>query len=142
MSLVDVRTYFKTKLNGLGFTQWTDAFDFQNIPNTVLDKNYFLETKTFSRISQNQIDLNLKCDVNVIVFLKGYRNLDTAYTESLSKALLIIKELTKISNAKTQSNIKNVNIESFDISPLDAASDNLFMINMSFSALLLIDVNN
>lgn len=142
MALVDVRTYFKTKLNGLGFTQWTDAFDFNNIPNTVLDKNYFLETKTFSRISQNQVDLNLKCDVNVIVFLKGYRNLDTAYMESLNKALLIIKELTKISNAKVQTNIKNVNIESFDISPVDQSSDNLFMINMSFAALLLIDVNN
>jgi hypothetical protein len=56
MSLTSVRPYFRTHCNALGFTEWMDGFNIENIPSTLIDMAYHIGPPQTTGISNNQGD--------------------------------------------------------------------------------------
>jgi len=141
MALSDVRTYFKTRMSTLNYTQWLDAFNFENIPSYILNSVYHLDTRLTNQVRHSQYDLELTMQAEIRTFLHGYADPESAYDDSYDKIELILKECLKIKNAKVQKNIKNVNLSSIDISPIDATNDNILLVTITFDVFIILDVN-
>ena len=43
MSLSNIKSLFRTRLEGQSFEEWEDAFNLENIPNSSLDKAFHIQ---------------------------------------------------------------------------------------------------
>lgn len=139
MSLTLVRPYFRTRLDSLGYSEWTDGFDFENVPETILDRSYHLEIGSMSLIGTNQTLVDIAYPILVRVYLKGFRDPATAIDDAVEAGEGIICDVTKVTNANGQG-IKDVQFASFDVLPKDVASnDNIVLLELSFNARITFD---
>lgn len=141
MSMQDVRSYFRLRLNDLSLDEWTDAFNFENVPSTMLADRYHIDTKSFSTVRYSHDVLELESTVFIRSFIKGFRTLSSAYDDAVERAESIIKKCCKASDAKTKSGIKDVRFQAVEIDPIDASNDNVFLITNSFVCLVALDVD-
>ena len=84
MSLTSVRDYFRTRLDGLGFTEWTDGFDFEYVPETIIDGSYHLTVGSLSLITSNHTVDDINYPIAIGLYLKGFRDPASAIDESIS----------------------------------------------------------
>jgi len=140
MSLVDVRKYFRDRMDTLGFKEWPDGFDFDNIPETIIDKAYHITTGSITQNSQNQTVVDLSYPITIRLFLKGFRNPAIAIDESIFEGEKIILECVNAVNANTLS-IKNVMFLNMEPQPLDVSNDNIVVLLLSFEARVLLNPN-
>lgn len=138
MSLAAVKPYFRTKLKTLGHTEWTDAFNFENIPSTVLDKCFHLEFGNFEPGQQNNnaIEFEQKCIVRM--FTKGFVNTATAMDTAITRVeAFIIVALGR--SRLTTTGIKNVKMTSMTFEPIAESNDNVVMARMEFDLQIILD---
>lgn len=139
MSLVSVRPYFRNTLDDLGFSEWTDGFDFENIPENIIDRSYHITTGSINGQSQNQQALDIVYPVTVRVFFHGYRNPAEAIDESIASGEQIICSAVKPSNANGTA-IKDVQFISMEPTPKSAAgNDNIVLLELNFEARIFLD---
>ena len=133
-----MRPYFRTRLDGLGYEEWPDGFDFENIPETVIDKSYHLEVGNIStaRVDQTMNDINYP--IAVRIYLKGFRDPAEAIDEAVSQGEAIICDVTKVVNANAQG-IKDVRFESFQPIAKSDNNDNIILLDMAFVAKVILD---
>jgi hypothetical protein len=74
MTLGGLRAFFRTRLDGLGYTEWTDGFNIENIPSTVLDMSYHLAVGDIRSGPANQLLHVFDYPLTVSIFLKGFRD--------------------------------------------------------------------
>ena len=142
MSLTDVRPYFRARLQNLSLVEWTDAFNFENIPNVKLNNIFHIDTTDFTNVRYSHANLELDIPVIIRTFKKGFRRLSEGYDDAIEKAESILKECCKIGNAKTQTNIKDVKFSSISIDPIADSNDNIFQITNSFVVNLVLDIDS
>jgi len=142
MSMQDVRSYFRARLNSLSLEEWTDAFNVENIPSVLLDTYYHIDNKSFSNVTYSHDVQEAENTVLIRSFVKGYRTLSSSYDAAVKRGEDILKVCVKATNSKTQSGIKDVRFQAVEIDPIDQTNDNVFLITSSFVVLLTINVDD
>jgi hypothetical protein len=133
-----IRPYFRARLNALGFREWKDGFNFENIPSTILDKSYHVEIPRGSRLNAFDMSSNdITQDVVVRVFFKGFRNPSEAIDLALLKYEQILQSVLASEN-RIGVDIKNIYFDSCQILPLSDSNDNAVILEITFSCLIII----
>lgn len=138
MSLTEVRPYFRTRLDALGYEEWTDGFDFEQVPETILDRSYHLTVGSMSLINSDHTVINMSYPILVRIYLKGFRDPAEAIDDAIEAGEAIICDITSVTNGMQQG-IKDVTFNSFDILPKNANNDNIALLDFSFTARVLFD---
>lgn len=139
MSVTLVRPFYKNRLEILGFTQWTDGFNFQNIPSTILDKAFHVELNPAIGGAITQHVQNLTMPATIRVFRKGFRNVSEGIDLAMQDVENIICDILAPS-VRLGSGIKNVVLDGFSVNPLDDSNDNAIMVELEFSNFLILSV--
>ncbi len=138
MSLENVRTYFRERLDGLGYTEWKDGFAVDNIPETILDRAYHVFIESISGGPINHTHQDTESEVVVRLFYRGYRMASEAIDESIDGVESIIADVCKVANRTAT--LLNVVFNNADFSPLNAENDNSVLVEMRFSARVILGV--
>lgn len=139
MSITSVRPFYKNRLEILGFSQWDDGFNFQNIPSTILDKAFHIEVNPAVGGVINPHVQNLQMPVTIRVFRKGFRDINAGIDSALEDVENIICDIL-LPSVRLSSAIKNVVFDGFSVNPLDGSNDNAIMIEMNFSNKLVLQI--
>lgn len=133
-----IRPYFRARLNALGFREWKDGFNFENIPSTILDKSFHIEVPSGARLNAFDMTSNdITQDVVVRVFFKGFRNPADAIDTAMLRYEQILESVLASEN-RIGVDIKNVYFSSMQILPLSDSNDNAVILEISFSCLIII----
>ena len=143
MSLSNVRGYFRTHFDAAGYEEWTDAFNRDDIPHSIINKSYHILNPTIVQTNHNQLHLELVETVEATFILKGYRTpadaVDDAHTEIEA---LLDRILGHSNRTKSVAGIKNVVLDNIDIEPYSEDNDNMVRVTMRFSVLVIIDTDD
>jgi len=131
MSLVSVRQYFRDRMDSLSYSEWTDGFNFVNIPSTILNRSYHLEVGTISSNAANQHVHEFSYPITLRLFLKGYRDPSAAIDDSIVEIESIYSNVLSPTNRYSIS-IKDVVPNSVSVIPLDASNDNSIIVQFEF----------
>lgn len=135
MSLELVRPYFRTRVSALGYTEWTDGFGIDNIPETVLDKSFHITHGAVSPRSRSGQDIVYTVPITVNVFFKGYREVTLAIDEGMGGAEAIVNACIKQANYVAP--IKLVELDTFTVEPYDEVdNDNIVKAEINFNVVV------
>lgn len=135
--ITQVRPYFRSVCTGLGLREWRDGFNFENIPRTLLDRSFHIETNSGSRRgAYSQQSQEIEQDCSVRVFLKGFRN----PADAIDRAMALYEEILEsaLSEDRLGCDIKNVFLNTMQILPLDPTNDNSVILEVTFTCLIII----
>ena len=107
MSLANVLPLFRTRLDGLGYSEWDDAFNVENIPSTILDKSYHLDIGLVTGGGIPHRAQNAEMPVTARIFLKGYRDMKTSKDNAVSESQTILCDILATS-VRLDTNVKNI----------------------------------
>lgn len=138
MALSAVRPYFRSVLGGLGFSEWDDAFNFDNIPDTIIDKSYHIGPVSSSNVTMQQRKLSYTASINIKVFFKGFRSPKDALDEAMIQGDNILAASLKPSTRNAGATLKNVNFDSLEAVPMDISNDNVVRLEIGFTCDLLL----
>jgi hypothetical protein len=136
----EVRSYFRSNLTALGFKEWTDAFNVDNIPSTLIDKMFHIETPSGSR--QDVYDMqtqDAEMDVVIRIVRKGYRNPASAVDTIISDLDTVLTRVLAPTR-RIGDNIKNVVYSSHKIEPISDTNDNAVMLEINFICFIILCV--
>lgn len=133
MSLTSIRPYFRARLNALAYKEWDDAFNFDNIPEDILDKAYHIEALSVSAQSMNQTDLQVEHEVVTRLFFKGFHKPKDALDKVMERLEDIFVEILKPTNRLTgTSGLRNVLLTSAELSPIADSNDNSILVTITW----------
>lgn len=138
MSLSAVRSYFRDRLDGLGFTEWTDGFNVANIPQTISDETYHLETGFIDSGTANQLTHRFDYSITVRVFFDGFNNPAAAIDRAIASSETILADVLDPAN-RLGLDIKDISPESITVAPRDESNDNDVILIMEFNADIICD---
>lgn len=144
MSLTAVRPFIRSVANSKGFREWTDAFNIENIPSTILNKSYHIANPTFNGVRLNQLDQEVESNVELKLIFKGYRNPADAIDTAISDSENLLKEMLKPANRVGQAgvnNIKNVVLDSIGLEQFDISNDNVVVATVNLTIFVIIKTN-
>lgn len=131
--MTTILPYFRGRLDLLGFTEWTDALNFDNIPSTLIASRYHLDQGTTTFSSQNQLCLEMVMPVTVRLFYKAFRNTGDGRDESNATAKNAILDISNPQSYASENEIAVINVSSYDLTEITADNDNLFVIEINFN---------
>jgi len=137
MSVTLVVPLFRTRMDGLDYSEWTDTFDIENIPSTILDKSYHVEVNDGSGGVINQHVQNVSMPVTLRVFRRGFRDPASMRDEMLGDMETIICDIL-LPAVRLSSGIKNIVFDSFSLLPLDDSNENSIILEMNFTAIVIL----
>ena len=138
MSLSNIRSYLKSRMDGLGYTEWRDGFKTDNIPETISDLSYHILVESISGGPINHTHQDTDATVSMKVFYRGYRDVTEAIDTAILGVETIVKDICKVSNRT--STILNVVFNSVEFSPLNEANDNSVLADMDISVRVVLGV--
>jgi hypothetical protein len=138
MGLANVRSYFRSRLDGLGYTEWQDGFAFDNIPETILDRAYHVFIESISGGPINHTHQDTESEVVVRLFYRGYRDAVEAIDQSIDGVETIVSDVCKVANRTAT--LLNVIFDTADFNPLNAENDNSVFVEMRFSARVILGI--
>lgn len=141
MSLSQTRTYFRQRANSLGLKEWKDGFNFDNIPSSILDKSYHIESGPMVGVKLNMNDQEINAQVNVRLFQKGFRDPASAIDSIEQLSETFIKECVVPKNRLAgRDGLINVVFENLSIEQISASNDNAVISNIQFRVLVILDL--
>lgn len=136
MSLSAVRPFFRTRLNALGFTEHTDAFDDENREQTRLEKLYRLESGPVASGPANQTVHEFEFDITLVITLRGKRDnvdlVDRAFEVSEDILEDVLQESVRIGT-----DIKDIVPSTISVAPYTGSDDNDLILSMGFTGIVL-----
>ncbi len=136
----NARAFFRTKMNTLRFKEWKDGFNFENIPSGVLNNSYHIDANVGQRKGEyGQLDQEFEQEVVIRLFKKGYKNPAEAIDDCLT-SLDTIVEAVLDNEVRLGCNIKNIYLDNYLIRPIDLSNDNVAVLEITFSCLLIISL--
>lgn len=135
MALADVRPFFRTRMNGLGFIEHEDAFDPNNVPQSVLDNRYQIESGPVSSTITGQNVNELDFSITLRVYQKGGRDNVELVDDSWATADTILADIMQPS-VRLGTDIKDIRLETISIEPLSGSDDNDLVILLGFNGVL------
>lgn len=139
MSLASIRPYFRARMNALSYVEHKDGFNFENIPSTLLNRSYHIETPTGTRLGSYDATGRAQeytHDCVIRVFFKGFRDPASGIDLAMTAADAIVAEVIDTDN-RLGTNIKNVYLENVTITPQDETNDNNVLLEITFSSLII-----
>lgn len=131
MSLTNIKTLFRTRLEGQSFEEWQDAFNFENIPNSIVDKAFHIQIGGVTGDFLNGENQSLVTDVIIRMFFKGFRSpaegIDTAIEDGENVILDICDPTVRLGT-----NIKNVKFLDMSLEPFEDTNDNLILVTQNY----------
>jgi len=131
MSLGLIRPYYRDKMETLGYEEWPDAFNTENIPSTNLNKAYHLGAGPISTIQLDQNSTDVSLEVIVSFFLRGFSDPIEALDDAHTEAQTIIETIMNVAD-RTTGDVKNIELNSGDFVPLNDTNDNSVLGIVSF----------
>ncbi len=138
MSLTNIKPYFRSRLDFLGFNEWDDAFNVDNIPETTLDNAYHILLPSITGGSINQLDQPTSSAVEVLLFLKGYRNSNEAIDQAILNVETILKDVCNVVNRTSV--LLNVVFDEATIDKINNANDSSVVLTLNFTAFVQVGV--
>ena len=133
MSLTGARSYLRGRANSFGLKEWSGGFNFENIPSTLINRSYHIQSGTGSGVKLNQNDQEITFSQTVRIFIKGYKDVSTAIDSAIKITEDLIKEAVSPKNRLTQSDgIKNIVLENFQFDADSASNDTLIIASVTF----------
>lgn len=131
MSLSAIRPFLRTRMNALGFTEWTDGFNFDNIPETILDKAYHISSPSADGRAVTMHDLQVDFGHEIEVFRKGFNDPAEAIDMIIEDMEDIICDL--LDPEQRFDGHLNIEIKGFTLEPLNDENDNSVKATLSIS---------
>jgi hypothetical protein len=125
MFIADVRPYFRTRMETLGYEEWSDGFNNENIPETLLERVFHLESGEIAPTASNH-------QVHE-VYLRGFNNPVEAIDNAYVVAETILADILLPAN-RFGTCIKDVEPGAISAKPLSDRNDNSVILEMSFVA--------
>lgn len=139
MTLGGLRAFFRTRLDGLGYREWTDGFNFENVPATVIDKSYHLEVGNIKSGPANQMHHIFDYGLTVSVVFKGFRDPSSAIDFALDAGQDILDDILSPAQRLQTDGLKDIRPVNIAVRPLADSNDNAVVLEMEFSALMIFD---
>jgi len=140
LSIQDVRPFLRTQFKALGFKEHTDAFNTDNIGETVIDDRFHLGATTgLSAGAVGNKQHELFYSLTVTVFKKTKKRKDTSEgVDAVDKVLddILTALLSIAIRVQGDSAIKDVQLNSAVQSPLDSSNDNIIRLEMDLTVIL------
>lgn len=137
MALSSVRTLFRQRLEGLGYREHRDAFNFENIGANILDDSFHLETGSVASFAANQLAHDFEYGITVRIFKRGYSDPATLLDEIDQIAQDVYSDILA-PGIRLGTEIKDIVPNSYQPLPYDASNDNSIILEMSFTARVLL----
>jgi hypothetical protein len=142
MSLANIKPYFRDRMAAVGYeNEHTEAFNLENIPSTLRDEAFHILVGAATGQSNNQNHLVMTVEVELQMFFKGYRSEEDGRLRAEIAMENILKETLTAKNRVTQAStgIKNVEVDTAAIAPLDESRDNVSAMAILFSVTYMLD---
>jgi hypothetical protein len=137
MAFKDVRQYFRTRLDAIGgYAEWTDGFDFNNIPSSIIDKSYHIEMPRISSGPANSVVHRYSCQVTLRVFFAASLDVSSVIDYALDSADEILSDCLDINN-RLGTTIKDVRPVEVATIPLSVSNNNGVGLEISFECLII-----
>lgn len=134
MGIANVRQYFRDRMDAIGYVEWTDGFNVENIPSTVLDQSYHVESGQISATTANHQPHRFDCPIVLRVFFKGFNDPIRAIDDAYGYAEDILAEVLLPSN-RLSNDIHDVQPVSIAVNPLTQQNDNSVILEINFLAI-------
>ena len=135
MAISSVRPYFRARMKALNFKEHKDGFNFNNVPSTLQDKTFHIDSGDLTIGSANQLTHEIDYKVTVRVYKRGFRDPNAALDAVDQTTETILTEILKPSN-RLGTDIKDVVPDAIRKVPLDNSNDNAIILEMDFTAKL------
>lgn len=142
MSLINARQYFRTKLKSIGYKEWSDPLNVENIPSTILDKAFHIEHPSIDPISINQQSLDINHRINIKTFYKGFSEPQLAMDKALTELERILQAVMPAVSRLNISNVKNIIFQGAFPRALSQSNDNVVVLELNFVCLTVLDVDS
>ncbi len=139
MSLAKVLPYFREVFKEQGHKEWTDAFNFEAIPSTIIDGSFHMELAPLDNLQQNQSAIEFEQKVTIRLFVKGFRENNVGRDKAIGLAETIIKQSLKSSRRLNAGGIKNVKLGTLSFEPFGESNDNIILARMEFVTFVILD---
>ena len=136
MSLADVRPFFRSRLNALGYKEHSDAFDDNNRPKNLLEKLYRIESGPLNGGPANQSVHTFDFDVTIQVTLRGGRDNVSLVDRGFVVAEEILADVLQV-EVRNGTNIKDIIPGSISIAPFDVTDDNDCILSLGFTGVVI-----
>lgn len=142
MSMVNVRSYLRSMAQGLSLKEWKDGFNSENIPESILDKVFFIDMGDIAAgDKRDQYDQEITMPCTVKIFKKGYKTPADAIDDSVLLIENLIKAVCNPDDACTQANgIVNVTFANSRLEPIATSNDNAVMSSVTFNFKIILNV--
>lgn len=135
MSFQAARSHFRSVMDALGYNEWTDGFNIEDIPSSIIDGSYHLTSYSANAVSHNHIDLSVNQRMQITVFRKGYKDFASGIDILNEDADTIFGSLLSPTNRLTTA-IKSIKFVSMAIEPLADSNDNSAKLTLDFDCLV------
>ena len=139
MSLSQVRTYFNQEIIKVSpdRSEWRDAFNIENVPRTLLNKRYHIDTTSVASSPQSDHHVEDNFAVTVTIWKQGFNEVATALDELLDEAHCIRMQLINPRNVNDfAGDIDRVDSVSIEPTAFDDSNDNIVQMDMIFNVVL------
>ena len=142
MNYSQIRTYFKNQIQAVDsdFREWTDGFNFENVPSSIFDKAYHISTPTTNSSDEQQSFTDL-IEVDLGASFKGGRNVQDKIFQSLDlmrdvrNKIVNIKDLNDYNDTiNSDQHLQKISPVTIGVSPLNT-NDDRFTIALSFTVI-------
>lgn len=137
MGLTDVRQYFRDRMDAINYNEWRDGFNVDNIPSTVLDRSYHVESGSISTTASSHQPHRFDCPITLRVFFKGYNEPAQAIDDAYLYCESILGEILLPEN-RFNNPLTDVQPQDISVSPLTLQNDNAVILEINFLAITFI----
>lgn len=134
----DVKPYARTVLTGLGYKEHRDPFNKANIPANLIEKAFHLDQEAAQGVKNNQDNLEMNVPLRINLHKKGFRRVNDKFQEALADAETVRDAMLAPQTRLTQPYIKNVKLQSMEVTPLSESNDHAMLISFVFTFLVLV----
>jgi len=125
-------------MTALGYKEWSDGFNTDNIPSTLFNKAFALDFTGATGSPHDNISIKSEPSFMLRVFLKGYRDPKTKLDDALFQSDVIIRDLVSAPQRLADTTVWNVNYDSLDLRPLET-NDNAIIIEIGLRCQVMMD---
>lgn len=136
MSLSNIYPYFRSRMKGLGYEEWPDGFNRDNIPSTIRNKSFHILTPDMVGGTVNQNHQDTSTSVSISFIINGYRDPTEAKEKAMLELEKIIKDIINIRNRTAT--LLNVIFEGANMDALNSNDDNQVLVDMNFTAIVVL----
>lgn len=148
MSFSQIRPYFQSVLATVdaNLKEWTDGFDWENIPEPIINKAWHLTFNPVQPQSINQNCLQTEYPISLNVFLEAGKDVSSGIDSANVLGQSIYQECLKHSNrlgitGTSVAKVINITPGNMSILPLSDSNNNTIRIQIDFTFQIIIELS-